>query len=51
MRNIKTTRLFMRNFTAEDWIALKEMILQYMSSPYSKYGRQRPTTDNDVKGG
>lgn len=50
MREIRTARLILRNFVAEDWIPLKKIIVQYMSSIYGKYDSQWPTDDEGIKG-
>lgn len=48
--NIQTKRLIINNFAQDDWKALKEIILQYESSPYAVYDHQWPTSDDEIKG-
>jgi len=50
MNPIQTERLTLRNFTKDDWSDLREMILQYVASPYAKYDQQWPTSVDELKG-
>ena len=50
MNPIETERLTLRNFTKDDWSALRKMILQYVASPYAKYDHQWPTSEDELKG-
>ena len=50
MNTIEIDRLAIRNFSADDWQDLHEMILQYESSEYAKYDHQWPTSAQEIKG-
>ncbi len=50
MREIRTARLILRNFTAEDWSPLKKIIVRYMASAYGRYDSQWPEDDEGIKG-
>jgi RimJ/RimL family protein N-acetyltransferase len=50
MITMDTERLVIRNFRAEDGVALHEMITQYAASPYAAYDQQWPTGLEEVKG-
>ena len=46
---IETTRLFLRNFRADDAESLHEMIVQKESSPYAIYDNEWPTSLERIK--
>lgn len=46
---IDTERLALRNFGADDWEALYELITQYESSPYAAYDQPWPTSPAEIK--
>lgn len=50
MEAIHTQRLILRNFLPQDGVPLREMIAQYMASPYGKFDRQWPTDEQSVAG-
>ena len=50
MVSLETPRLVLRNFTADDWKALHEMIVRYQASEYAAYDQQWPTSAQEVKG-
>lgn len=50
MTTIETDRLTIRNFSADDWQDLHEMILQYQSSGYAQYDHPWPTSAQEIKG-
>lgn len=51
MLNLETPRLTLRNFRPEkDGNPLREMIVQYMSSPYGKYDHTWPTSEEGIQG-
>jgi ribosomal-protein-alanine N-acetyltransferase len=50
MTAIETDRLAIRNFHADDWPDLREMILQYQASAYAQYDHPWPTGTDEIKG-
>jgi ribosomal-protein-alanine N-acetyltransferase len=50
MHSLETERLVIRNFVAEDWEALHEMIVQYQSSEFATYDGRWPTSPEEFKG-
>jgi RimJ/RimL family protein N-acetyltransferase len=46
---IETKRLLIRNFRADDWNALREMIIQKESSEYAEYDHEWPTSEKEIK--
>lgn len=50
MVDIQTERLAIKNFSKDDWKALKKIILQYELSPYAIYDHQWPTSDDEIIG-
>jgi RimJ/RimL family protein N-acetyltransferase len=50
MTALETDRLAIRNFHADDWCDLQEMILQYQASEYAQYDHQWPTSTDEIKG-
>ena len=50
MEGIQTERLTLRNFGAEDWRDLHEMIVQYQASEYAQYDRAWPTSEEEIQG-
>jgi RimJ/RimL family protein N-acetyltransferase len=47
---LETDRLAIRNFHADDWRDLHEMIVQYQASEYAQYDHQWPTGMDEIKG-
>ncbi len=47
---IETERLVVRNFEANDWKALHDMIVQYEASEYAAYDQQWPTSAEEIQG-
>ena len=50
MNMIETERLDIRNFTADDWQALQDVIIHYQASESAKYEPPWPTSDEEVQG-
>ena len=50
MNMIETDRLAIRNFTADDWRDLQEMIVQYQASALAQYDHEWPTGADEIKG-
>jgi [ribosomal protein S5]-alanine N-acetyltransferase len=50
MNAIETDRLVIRNFTADDWRDLQEMIVQYEASEVGLYDHEWPTSSEEIKG-
>ena len=50
MISIKTRRLLIRNFRADDADSLREMIVQKESSNYAVYDHKWPTSAEEIKG-
>lgn len=50
MNVIETERLHIRNFIAEDWQALQEVIINYQASESAKYEPSWPTSNEEVQG-
>ncbi len=49
MTPIETARLRIRRFTAGDWEALHEMIVQYQASEYAPYDHAWPTSEEEIR--
>lgn len=47
---LETERLNIRNFQANDWEALFEMIIQYQASEMAAYDHQWPTSREEIRG-
>jgi len=50
LTSIETERLIIRNFTKDDSSELREMVLQYVASPYAIYDHQWPTSEEEIRG-
>ena len=50
MDTIRTKRLAIRNFQADDWQALQKMVVKYAASEYGAYDHQWPEGDEATKG-
>ena len=50
MTTIETDRLIIRNFGADDWRDLQEMVIKYQESEYAKYDHKWPTATEEIKG-
>jgi [ribosomal protein S5]-alanine N-acetyltransferase len=50
MQTLETDRLTLRNFRPSDWRDLRQMILQYVASPYAIYDHQWPTSEEELQG-
>lgn len=50
MTVIETARLIIRNFGADDWQDLREVIITYQASEYAQYDHKWPTTAEEIKG-
>lgn len=50
MNPLETERLAVRNFTASDWEALHEMIVQYQACEVAAYDQPWPTSPEEIKG-
>ena len=50
MMTRETARLIIRNFGADDWQDLQEMIVKYQETEYAKYEPTWPTASQDIKG-
>ena len=50
METIETSRLAIRNFCADDWRDLHEMIVQYQASEVAQYDHKWPTSEDEIKG-
>jgi RimJ/RimL family protein N-acetyltransferase len=50
MYSTETERLSIRNFTAEDWQGLQEVIINYQASESARYEPPWPTSDEEVQG-
>lgn len=46
---IKTSRLYMRNLSEEDWAAMKNIFVDFNQSNYAIYDMPLPTEDYEVK--
>ena len=49
MTRLETARLIIRNFRADDWRDLQEMIIKYQASEYSRYDGKWPTSADEIK--
>lgn len=49
MTPIETDRLILRNFAADDWPALHQMIVGYQQSPYARYDHPWPTEPEKIR--
>lgn len=49
MTTIETDRLTIRNFGADDWQDLQEMVIKYQESEYARYDHQWPTCMEEIK--
>jgi RimJ/RimL family protein N-acetyltransferase len=49
MVTIETDRLAIRNFGADDWQGLQEMIVKYQESEYARYDHEWPTATEEIK--
>jgi len=49
MTTMETDRLTIRNFSVNDWEALREMILQYQASEYAAYDHPWPTAPDEIR--
>ena len=50
MIRLETERLALRNFHADDWQALRAMILQYQATPLALYDQPWPTSPEEIQG-
>ena len=50
MITIETDWLVIRNFAADDWQDLQEMIIKYQASEYAKFDGKWPTASSKIKG-
>jgi ribosomal-protein-alanine N-acetyltransferase len=49
MTTLETERLLIRNFSAGDWEALREIISQYEASELAAYDQQWPTSPEEIR--
>jgi RimJ/RimL family protein N-acetyltransferase len=47
---LETERLVLRNFCAEDWRDLHEVIVHYQASDVAQYDHEWPTGEDEIKG-
>ena len=50
MTTLVTERLEVRNFTVDDALVLREMVLQYQASAYAVYDHKWPTSADEIRG-
>jgi ribosomal-protein-alanine N-acetyltransferase len=50
MTTTETDRLIIRNFYADDWRDLQEMVIKYQESEYAKYDHKWPAATAEIKG-
>lgn len=49
MIQLETARLVLRQFQADDWQALREMILQYQATPLALYDERWPNSPEEIQ--
>lgn len=49
MNKIETSRLIIRNFRADEWQELQDIIIRYQTTEYAKYDHKWPTSAEEIQ--